>query len=61
MGEGKASPQTGAIADRFDITELENNYGYDPDDSRLLSCDQLAPKGGNFDFYCNPALDGLYQ
>ena len=34
--------------------------GYDPDDSSLLSCDQIPPNGGgtNVTFYCNHALDG---
>jgi peptide/nickel transport system substrate-binding protein len=61
--EGKASPPTGAVAGRYDIAEFENtpSVGYDPDDSSLLSCDQIPPKStGNLDFYCNPALDALY-
>jgi peptide/nickel transport system substrate-binding protein len=52
---GKASPPTGAVAGRYDIAEFSNGFSYDPDDSFLLSCD------GNLDFYCNPALDALYQ
>ncbi len=58
---GKASPPTGAVAGRYDIAEWENVYGYDPDDSSLLSCDQFPPNGGNLAFYCNPKLDALYQ
>ena len=58
---GKASPPTGAVAGRYDIAEFETSFGYDPDDSSLLSCDQMPPNGGNFDFYCNRALDALYQ
>jgi peptide/nickel transport system substrate-binding protein len=58
---GKASPPTGAVAGRYDIAELEYLNGYDPDDSSLLSCDQISVNGGNIDFYCNPALDALYQ
>ncbi len=58
---GKASPPTGAIAGRYDIAEWAWNFGYDPDDSPLLSCDQIPPTGQNFTFYCNPTLDGLYQ
>jgi peptide/nickel transport system substrate-binding protein len=58
---GKASPPTGAVAGRYDIAEFEDNYGYDPDDSSLLACDQIPPQGQNVDFYCNPALDALYQ
>jgi len=57
---GKASPPTGAVAGRYDIAEWGWTFGYDPDDSELLSCDQLPPKGSNFTFYCNPALDALY-
>jgi peptide/nickel transport system substrate-binding protein len=57
---GKASPPTGAVAGRFDIAEIENTGGYDPDDSYLLACDQIPPNGGNFTFYCNHALDALY-
>jgi len=57
---GKASPPTGAIAGRYDIAEWAWAFGYDPDDSSLLSCDQIPPSGQNFTFYCNPALDALY-
>jgi ABC-type transport system substrate-binding protein/serine/threonine protein kinase len=60
LSGGKASPPTGAMAGRFDIAEFENNFGYDPDDSSLLSCDQFPPQGINIDFYCNHALDALY-
>ncbi len=52
---GKASPPGGAVAGRYDIAELSNTLGYDPDDSLLLSCNQ------NIDFYCNHTLDALYQ
>jgi peptide/nickel transport system substrate-binding protein len=63
---GKASPPTGAVAGRYDIAEWSNNFGYDPDDSSLLSCDQIPSaannfSGGNRTFYCNPALDALYK
>jgi peptide/nickel transport system substrate-binding protein len=58
---GKASPPTGAVAGSYDIAEFENTWYYDPDDSSLLSCDQIPPKGYNVDFYCNPALDALYK
>jgi peptide/nickel transport system substrate-binding protein len=58
---GKASPPTGALAGRYDIAEFENGWNYDPDDSSLLSCDQIPPNGYNVDFYCNPALDALYK
>ena len=52
---GKASPPTGAVAGRYDIAEWGYTFWYDPDDSGVLSC------GSNLDFYCNHALDALYQ
>ncbi len=60
---GKASPPSGAVAGRYDIAEWNNFWVYDPDDSLMLSCDQIPPKGSgtNWDFYCNPALDALYK
>jgi len=60
---GKASPPTGAIENRYDIAEYTQNYLPDPDDSFLLACNQQPPNpnGQNFDFYCNHALDALYQ
>jgi peptide/nickel transport system substrate-binding protein len=61
LSEGKASPPTGAVAGRYDIAEFSNGWSYDPDDSFMLSCDQISPDGGNVTFYCNPALDALYQ
>jgi peptide/nickel transport system substrate-binding protein len=61
LSETKASPPTGAVAGRYDIAEWDNNFGYDPDDSSILACDQFPPKGFNNTFYCNPALDALYQ
>jgi peptide/nickel transport system substrate-binding protein len=57
---GKASPPTGAVASRYDIAEWAWSFGYDPDDSPMLACDQVPPNGGNVTFYCNPALDALY-
>jgi len=60
LPQGKASPPTGALAGRYDIAEFANNLYYDPDDSSLFACNQVPPKGQNFDFYCNPALDALY-
>lgn len=61
LAQGKASPPTGAVAGRYDIAEFQSTLGYDPDDSSLLSCDQFPPQGINLDFYCNHALDALYQ
>ena len=58
---GKASPPSGAVAGRFDIAEYTVDFGYDPDDSFMLACDQFPPSGFNYDFYCNPALDALYR
>jgi peptide/nickel transport system substrate-binding protein len=60
---GKASPPTGAVAGRYDIAEVGYSFWYDPDDSTVLSCDQIPPHGNgqNFTFYCNPALDALYK
>jgi peptide/nickel transport system substrate-binding protein len=58
---GKASPPSGAVAGRYDIAEFETGWNYDPDDSALLSCDQIPPKGFNINFYCNHALDALYK
>jgi peptide/nickel transport system substrate-binding protein len=57
----KASPPTGAVAGRYDIAEWENYFGYDPDDSSILACDQFPPNGANFTFYCNTSLDALYK
>jgi peptide/nickel transport system substrate-binding protein len=58
---GKASPSTGAVAGRYDIAEFGTSWNSDPDDSSILSCDQFPPNGTNFNFYCNHALDALYQ
>jgi peptide/nickel transport system substrate-binding protein len=65
LPQGKASPPTGAVADRYDIAEFEDNLTYDPDDSGLFACNQFPSaannfSGLNFDFYCNPALDKLF-
>ncbi|MGZ3625397.1 MAG: ABC transporter substrate-binding protein [Ktedonobacteraceae bacterium] len=57
---GKASPPTGALADRYDIAEFENNLPFDPDDSGLFACNQIPPAGFNIDFYCNDTLDNLF-
>jgi peptide/nickel transport system substrate-binding protein len=60
LTKGEPSSSTGAVAGRYDIAEFESNFIYDPDDSSLLSCDQIPPKGYNVDFYCNSTLDALY-
>jgi ABC-type transport system substrate-binding protein len=49
------------VAGRFDIAEYASGYGYDPDDSLLLTCDLQWPRGLNFGFYCNKGLDALFQ
>lgn len=61
LPSGKASPPSGAVAGRFDIAEYENDYGYDPDDSIQFACNQFPPQGQNFGYYCNRALDALFQ
>ena len=60
LNAGKASPPTGAVAGRYDIAEIGTTNGYDPNDSSMLACNQIS-NGNNLDFYCNPALDALYQ
>ena len=59
LSGGNASPPTGALAGRFDVAEFGFNLSYDPDDSQLLGC--LPNANVSIDFYCNPALDALYQ
>jgi peptide/nickel transport system substrate-binding protein len=64
LSGGNASPPTGAVSGRYDIAEYATEPGrYDPDDSSILACDQIPPKGSgtNTDFYCNNALDALYR
>ncbi len=61
LPSGKASPPTGAVSGRYDIAEWGNGYGYDPDDSIQFACDQFPPNGQNVNFYCNHALDALFQ
>jgi ABC-type transport system substrate-binding protein len=48
-------------AGRYDIAEIANRFWYGPNDSSSLSCDQIPPNGGNWDFYCNHDLDALYK
>src|SRR5260370_20897130 len=60
LPQGKASPPTGAVADRDDIAEFENGLNYDPDDSNLFACNQVLPSGFNVVFYVNRTLDNLF-
>ena len=60
LPQGKASPPTGAVAGRYDIAEMAQNWGYDPDDSGLFGCNHMPPNGYNITFYCNTALDKLF-
>lgn len=46
---------------KYDIAEFEDSFGYDPDDSSLLACNQIPPGGFNITFYCNHNLDKLYS
>jgi peptide/nickel transport system substrate-binding protein len=42
----------------YDIWDIANGTGYDPDDHLFLMCGQTPDKGGgNFTRYCNPAVD----
>ena len=50
----------------YDMAEFENNYGYDADDSSQFACNQIPSAansfgGGNWDWYCNPAVDALFK
>ena len=57
----KASPPTGAVSGRYDIAEVEETLAMTPT-TPSWACDQAPSIGGNnYDFYCNPALDGLYK
>jgi ABC-type transport system substrate-binding protein len=58
---GIPSAPTGAVAGRYDIAEYGNQFGYDPDDYYLFACDQFPPNGANFTFYCDHAMDPLFQ
>jgi ABC-type transport system substrate-binding protein/serine/threonine protein kinase len=61
LNGGQASPPTGAVAGRYDIAEYGSDFGSDPDDSFLFACDQFAPNGSDWEFYCNHALDALFK
>jgi peptide/nickel transport system substrate-binding protein len=51
-------PGAGILADGKFEAALQTWYaGSDPDDSTQLTCDQLAPKGFNWERYCNKAMD----
>ncbi|MBA2396953.1 MAG: peptide ABC transporter substrate-binding protein [Ktedonobacteraceae bacterium] len=50
---------------KYGMAEFEETYTYDADDSNVFSCNQFPTAansygGGNYAFYCNPALDKLY-
>lgn len=49
----------------YDLAEFENSFTYDADDASAFACNQVPSAanqfgGGNFSFYCNPALDKLF-
>ena len=50
---------------QYDLSEFEDNFGYDADDSALMACSAIPSAansfgGGNFSFYCNKQLDQLF-
>ncbi len=50
----------------YDIGEFEQTYSYDADDSSTLNCASIPSAansygGQNYAFYCNHALDALYN
>jgi peptide/nickel transport system substrate-binding protein len=44
----------------YDMAEYASSYVYDPDGAVNFSCNQIPPRGGNVNFYCNPQLDQLF-
>jgi peptide/nickel transport system substrate-binding protein len=56
---GEASPPSGAVAGRYDIAEGMDGGEVDADDAMLLDCNLFTPRGANYGFYCDPALDDL--
>ncbi len=51
--------------DKYMLSEFENTWTYDADDSSILACNQIPTpansySGANFSFYCNKALDALF-
>ncbi len=42
---------------RYDLGEIGQNTGIDPDDSTLFMCDQIPPAGVNESFWCDAAFD----
>ena len=42
---------------RFDLAISGWVAGIDPDDHALYRCDELPPRGVNYDRYCSPAMD----
>jgi peptide/nickel transport system substrate-binding protein len=50
---------------KHDLAEYENSFTYDPNDSSIISCDQIPSRNGGFgenrSWYCNPQVDQLLQ
>ena len=46
---------------KFDLNVSSWINGVDPDDSSLLTCDQIPPNGQNTYRFCNPAVDAQEQ
>jgi len=51
---------------KYQLAEFEQTYTYDGDDSTSIACNQIPTAannygGGNFAFYCNHALEPLFQ
>jgi len=51
---------------KYQLAEFEETYTYDGDDSASIACNQIPSTannygGGNYAFYCNHALDPLFQ
>jgi peptide/nickel transport system substrate-binding protein len=59
---GSFLPQ--GVVGKYDLSEFENSYTYDADDSSEYSCAQVPSAansygGENYSFYCNPQIDKL--
>ncbi len=53
------------VVGKYDLSEFEDSFVYDADDSTLESCAQIPSAannygGQNYSFYCNPQLDKLF-